>query len=598
MVRSLIRCGAAAVVFGLGACKLEVSNPNNPGTAQVKATPADLENFLGAQYRRWHTAMYGSLSNVWGMANVQSFEDYSSLSNNCMGQRVGIPRASNDNSVGNGCATEQRRVYFTEAEVARSVSDVLRRMNETGFTFGSAAEDARNRAFAEFLRGLAMGYNALVYDSASVISPDDPLQASGAAEPGELSDYKHVMTAALDALQKSIDAATAATAAGGSNGFPLPSTWMFTPNSMTSAEFIKVVRSYRARLRANVARNPAERAAVDWDAVIADAQNGITADHYNTTNTITGPFNVWVNQFHTFTTWHQMTPFIIGMADSSGTYATWVASPLSSRGSGTLFFMQTADQRFPQGATRAAQLADFDINSLAPPNGTGCASAATPCKRYFDNRPSGNDNTSGSSWGWSNYDFVRFFSWRTSGDGGTGQNGKFPFFTKAELDMLQAEGLIRKGNYAAAAALINITRTSCGPTPTPGCTTRPAGNGTVGVGGGLPAITVFDGTTSVPGGNACVPKVPVNATSAGGGTLTCGNMFEAMKWEKRIETAYTHFAAWFLDSRGWGDLPAGTGLHWAPPYEDLQARYRTGTQIYSTGGPTGNAVAPTSSYGW
>ena len=34
-------------------------------------------------------------------------------------------------------------------------------------------------------------------------------------------------------------------------------------------------------------------------------------------------------------------------------------------------------------------------------------------------------------------------------------------------------------------------------------------------------------------------------------------MMEAMKYEKRIEEAYTHFAAWYLDERGWGDLPQG-----------------------------------------
>ena len=50
--------------------------------------------------------------------------------------------------------------------------------------------------------------------------------------------------------------------------------------------------------RADVARTPAERGAVDWDAVIADAQNGITSDHFNTTNVTNGPFNGIVNQLY------------------------------------------------------------------------------------------------------------------------------------------------------------------------------------------------------------------------------------------------------------------------------------------------------------
>jgi hypothetical protein len=75
-------------------------------------------------------------------------------------------------------------------------------------------------------------------------------------------------------------------------------------------------------------------------------------------------------------------------------------------------------------------------------------------------------------------------------------------------------------------------------------------------------------------------------------------MMEAMKYEKRIETAFTHFAAWFLDMRGWGDLPQGTGLYWAVPYQDLQARGRPVSAIYSTGGGVNPGSAVRGTYGW
>lgn len=559
MMRSLIRLGAVAGVAILAACDLVVQNPNQPETARVLKSASDVESLLGSYYLRWHTAMYGSLSNVWGMAAVQSFEDFSSLSNNCMGQRISIPRASNDNSVGNGCATEQRRIYFIESEVARISSSILAKLNDPAFTLGSPAQDARARAFAEFLRGIALGYVALVHDSGAVVKPE-----MSAEDPGTLVSYKELADEAYSALQKSIDAASLS--AAGANGFPLPSTWIPSPTTFTSAEFIRLVRSYRARIRANMARTPAERAAVNWDAVIADAQAGITADHINITNITTGPFNSWVGQFLTYTTWHQMTPFVVGMADNSGSYASWLATPLDTRGQGTPFFMTTDDKRFPQGATRAAQQADFAI--------TSCSAAGSTCKRYFANRPTAQDQTSGASWGWSNYDFTRFYPWRTAGDAGTGQQGRFPFFTKAELDLLQAEGQYRKGNYAAAAALINNTRVA---------------------NGGLPPITAFDATSPVPGGTNCVPKVPQGPAFS---TVACGSMFEALKWEKRIETAYTHFAAWFLDMRGWGDLPEGTGVHWPAPFEDLQARGRAGAGIYSTGGSGNYGAAPKGTYGW
>lgn len=589
MIRSVIRYGALAGIVGLGACDLLVNNPNSPGTPQVKTTPADLENFLGTQYRRWSTGLYSN-AGVWAMANIQSFENFSTLANNCQNARYPVPKTApgNNNQVGNTCAGDQGVIYFRLSESGRGAADVLKAL-DGGLTFGTEAQDQRGRSFAEFLRGVSLGYLAIVYDSAAIIRADDPFTSAGTAEPGELSSYVDVMAEALSALDASIAAANASISAGGTGGFPLPSGWMFTVSPMTGPEFIKVVRSYAARLRAQVARTPAERAAVNWDQVIADAQAGITADHRITTSTVTGPNNAWVGQTYAYATWHQLSPFIWGMADNSGSYAAWIATPLSSRGQGTPFFMTTPDQRFPQGADRTAQRADFAL--------TQCTNANQVCKRYFLNRAT--SDPPGNNWGASQYDAARHYSWRTSG-GTAPQSGPFPFILLAEINLLEAEGHYRKGNFAAAGALINRTRTACGPGGVPaGCTTRPVGNGVTGdPGGGLPAITVFDATTVVPGGANCVPKTPVNADNAGGGTVTCGNLWEALKWEKRVETAFTHWGGWFLDSRGWGDLAETVPFHWAPPFEELQSRFRIGAQIYSTGGPNPTGGAAKSGYGW
>ena len=560
MNRTLIRHATFAVVIGLSlsACDLVVKNPNQPETERVLASSTDVESLLGSYYKRFHEGPYRTTGSVYLMTGVMSFENYSSLANNCLGARAGIPRAPNDNAIGNVCGTEQLRIYSIESEVARVASSILATLDKPGFSLGSTNQDNRAKAFAQFLRGLSIGYLALVHDSAAVVSPTtSPEDAS------ELVAYPAVMAAAIDALDKAIVHATAS--GTGSSGFPLPATWIPSSTTFTSAEFVRLVRSYRARFRANVARSTTERAAVNWDLVIADAQNGITANHDNITSTTAGPFNSPVGQLYSYTTWHQMTPFVIGMADNSGSYASWIAKPLADRGSDGAFFMTTPDLRFPQGASRAAQQADFAI--------TSCNAASTKCKRYFVNRPAGLDNFSGNGWGWSNYDHARFWSWRTSGDGGTAQNGQVPFMVKTEMDMLEAEGHIRKGNFAAAAALINKTR----------------------VPNGLDALTAFDAASPVPGGADCVPKIPVGPNF---NTIACGNMFEAMKYEKRIETGYTHFAAWFMDMRGWGDLAQGTGVHWAVPYQDLQARARPASAIYSTGGGTNPGSAPRGTYGW
>lgn len=592
-MRILIRYVGLLGAIGIAACDLDVNNPNDPETERVLGTPTDVEALAGAQYKRWHEGVYTNLGNVWGMAAVQSFENYSALANNCQNQRNPIPRPANDNSIGNGCGSEQRRVYDIENEVQRTAVNVLERIQAPGFNLGSAARNKRAEAMAEFARGLALGYLALIYDSSAVVSlqiPEEdclPDALSGVCT-GRLRGYMEVMDSAYVGLDRAIAATNAAVAAD-AGVFPIPQAWIPTTDNLDGPGLIRLIRSYKARFRANVARNPAERAAVDWAQVIQDAQNGITSDHNNITNRTTGPFKTWVSQWHTFATWHQMTPFVIGMADTSGRYAAWIAQPLQDRGNTGSFLMATPDLRFPQGANRAAQQADFSIGS--------CGGASQVCKRRFRNRPTSADQFQGQGWGWSNYDFVRFRSWATSGDGGGARNGPIVFFTKAENNLLEAEGHIRLGNYAAAADLIDRTRTA-GMV----CVANCSGTGTpvlVAAGGGLPALSgvVNDNTTPVPGGNACVPKVPVGPNFD---TVQCGNLMEAMKWEKRVETIQTHFAAWLLDMRGWGDLPEGTPVHWAPPYQDLQARGFAASEIYNTGGSglgnPGTAVKGT--YGW
>ena len=79
-----------------------------------------------------------------------------------------------------------------------------------------------------------------------------------------------------------------------------------------------------------------------------------------------------------------------------------------------------------------------------PPAGSGL---------YFRNRPSGED-TPAQPWGTSQYDHFRFWGYTVKNF----IDYAWPVITKTEMDMLAAEGHIRKGNFAAAATLINLTR--------------------------------------------------------------------------------------------------------------------------------------------
>lgn len=583
MIRNLIRYGAlAGVTVALAACDLDVRNPNDPETERVLASAVDAEALLGSYYRRWHSGVYTGLGNVNGMAAVMSLENYSSLANNCQNLRASIPRPANDNNISNACQGEQQRLYFIMGEVNRVASNIYNATLADGFSIGaSAARKLRMQSFAQFLRGLSLGYVAMYYDSAAVVSI-----GQAGDDPGTLIGYMNVMDSAYSALDSAISLATQADAATGADGFPIPQEWIPTSDDLDGPYFRRLVRSYKARFRAGVARNPTERAAVNWTEVIADATNGITADHDNITSTTAGPFYGWGAQWQSRGLWHQMPPFFIGMADNlSGNYEAWIAQTLDSRGTTGPLLVVSSDLRFPQGATRAAQQADFLY--------TSCDAANSVCERYFVNRPANEDQSAGVTWGQSQYDYVRPRSWFVSGDGSGAQNGSYVFMRKAEMDLLAAEGYLRANDIASALPLINATRTA------------PLDGAGKAQGGGLPALTAAaDGGIT---GAGCIPEIPVGAVHSGGGTVVCAGAapahafapnrahFEAMKYEKRLETIQSHFGAWFLDGRGWGDIPEGTPVQWAVPYQDLQARQ---LPVYSIGGAGSPGSAPQSVYGW
>jgi hypothetical protein len=523
---ALILSGAAFLV----ACQkepLSVDNTNQPDVARAYGTPAGVETIVSKLYQQLYNGQYGSSDDIWTQTITMSFESHSQLGNFGMGTRAAIPRAPIDNSIGNTVAAGNFRDFDFLSRNARSATNAIAAIDaymRDGLTVATPQQDARAKAFAWFNLGYALGQLSLLYDSAAVISPQTPVDTIP-----QFSSAADVNKAALAALDSALAWVAKAT------GQSIPADWVSDPagNSLTMARFTQLVRSFKARYRAGVARTPAERVAVDWPQVIADATNGITSDFVVQVNATTGWSGAVMTQLRTGSTWSQMTPFILGMADTSGGYRAWLAQPLAQR---TPFLMLTPDKRFPAGETRAAQnAASGGSNKGGPPAGSIL---------YFRNRPTGED-TPAEPWGTWYYDNHRFWA-----IGAAGGNGPFIVLSVAENDMLAAEGYLRANNFAAAAPLIDKYR----------------------VRAGLPSVAgITNLTASVPGGNACVPQVPVGPSFT---TSACGNIFEAMKWEKRVETAFTGYAQWFVDARGWGDLVRGTPVEWPVPYQELYARQR------------------------
>jgi hypothetical protein len=548
MNKTYIRAASAAVCAALlAACTtgnvLNVPNDNSPDVARAYGTPAGVESLIGGLYQQMNNAW--NTTNDEPAAQMIALEGFATVANFCMNVRAAVPPNPIVNDRGNQCDGGNFTDFSRFQKLARNSANLvlaLDALNKANASTGTPAEDARDRGFAQFVDGIALGNVALMYDSAAIVTN---VVRSDSVPP--LSGYQQVMTGALAELDSAIATAGGAAAAA---AFPLPATWI-NGNGMTQAQWVQFIHSWKARLRAGVARTPTERAAVNWANVIADATAGITGD---ISVTMGGGWSCSYNcsQMYSSNGWHEMSLMILGMGDTSGVYAGFIGTSFVTR-DGSQLTIHSPDLRLPQGATRAAQQADTPIgnNSFTP-------------GRYFANRPTSGDFP-GPGYGTSQYDHKRWLAvFKAKAVGPVVQ------FSKAENDMLAAEGDIRTGAYAAAATLINTSRALHG----------------------LPAVGVADNTTPIAGGAGCVPQVPQGPAFT---TTACGNLMEAMKWEKRMETAYVNYASWFHDSRGWGDLVYGMPTEWPVPNEEMDSRQEP---FYNLGGIGNPGSAGHGTYGF
>ena len=514
--------------------RLAVENLSDPDIGRVFATGASIESTIGAGYQTVHNAM-ANTNNLPGV-EVFGLESYSSLNNFNLGTRSAIPRLPINNVIGAPSIFAEFTALSKEARLIVNAMDALDVLVKSGKTIGTPARDMRARSFGFFVAGISLGWLAIMYDSAAIVAPRMPTDSIP-----PLSSAADVGKAAIVMLDSALAIANNPAAA---SGFPLEASWMGNASGFSLDQYRRIIRSFRARFRAGLPRTPAQAALVDWAKVIEDAENGIQTNFMVNTGSSTGWSVGYQVTRYQDATWSEMSMMYMGMADVSGAYANFIAADYSRKNG--WFLVITPDQRWPQGTTRAAQ----NAASVQPTSVTS--------KPYIQNRPLAND-VSGDGWGISFYDYFRYRYIKVNSN-----SGAYPEFLKAENDLLAAEGYIRTGNLAAAAAKIDLTRVA---------------------NGGLPALSgvITSATQPVPGGASCVPQVPT-----GTGTVACGNIMEAMKYEKRIETMFSGFGRFWTDSRGWGDLVEGTALEFPVPYQEMQSRQKP---YYLLGAGFGSAAA-------
>lgn len=166
--------------------------------------------------------------------------------------------------------------------------------------------------------------------------------------------------------------------------------------------------------------------------------------------------------------------------------------------------------------------------------------------KYYGNSPF---PASRGIWTFSNYLDYRWHDIRNG-------RGTFPDFVGMEVDFIRAEAWYRLGQFDNVREVVNQYRAN----------------------GGLPPFVTNENPD---GPDACVPQMPDGS---------CGDLWEALKYEKRIENYHYGSASEYMDDRGWGDLVSGTLLDIPVPGSELLLMLM---QIYTFGGNAGNgAPAP------
>jgi hypothetical protein len=306
MTTRLSSVSVLLIAFVAVACKdpLTAKNFNNPDVERVFQQPASIEQTLGTGYQVCRNVEKGA--DMTAQMATMSLESYSQLGNFNMGLRGAIPRSP---ILNNKSAEQALNGNFSGwSRAGRLQANALKQLDrikeERTTALSSPAADLRARALGFFNIACNMGYLALAYDSAGII---DHIMESDFVP--ELSGYNEVMAAVIANLDSSIAIASTA-GSDATGGFPTAAGW-FSGTTLTKDRFIQLAKSFRARFRAGVARTPQERQAVNWAAVAADAEGGLTADLTVTIGAATGwNIGVQTSTFYQDAGWSQLSPFI------------------------------------------------------------------------------------------------------------------------------------------------------------------------------------------------------------------------------------------------------------------------------------------------
>ena len=508
--RTLAASAIGASVLAAGCLELGVENSNSPSETDVFTTPSNLESVIGSTWGIfWGVAQGARANSTYPVTQLSALGEETTSADAAVHEVIQEPRIPyNNRDAGQWAA---RKPWYDLYEVIANSRDALKSI-ESGVKIGAVnaanpngADTPRAKVFAKMTMGLAHLYVGLMIDSGFVT--DENTDADTFVY--ELKPYPELIAHGIAQLEEAIAEAKAAP-----TNFTLPATWI-NDQTYSRDDLVRFMTSYIVRGRVYGARNPAERAAVDWTRVLALLDQGLTATRALQVQAVLTNSNTWSTnvQRTQLQTNARVDYRLIGPADTSGNYQRWLAAPLGER-------------------------RDFQI--LTPDRRIHAASGPTAAGTIFGYLAT---QTMSSALGTYMHSRYRGIKWGTT----YYQTGLIQTMNATEMDFIRAEALYRLGRRAEAATIINKTRVANGK---------------------LPEVTI-DGP---PPGSACVPKKDDG---------TCGDLWDALMYEKRIETFGLEPLIPFADRRGWGLMLKGSLIQFPVTGRELQT---LGKPVYTYGG--------------
>jgi len=478
-----------SLTVSLSSCMdLEVTDPNALGITTVFTNASNTEAALIGAFKAFTLTSRGTCPTLplEIYANVQTSTSATYLE---FSQEPRIPINNRDNL---NCLS--RYIFNQHYEAAAGAREAFIGIRDNKLIFGPQSTqfpqgrdtDSR-KIFARFVVAVSQLQLALLHDQAYVT---DTITPGFNQIVQELTPWPQVLANAKAQLQAAIVEARKAA------DFTLP-TLFINGRPTTRDELIRVMQSYLVRADVYSPRTPQQRAAVNWAAVLARLDSGVTRDFGLIADpAIAGTASTYItNSFAQSTV--RLSNRYVGPADTSGTYQRWLGQTVATRNSIQIF---TPDRRIS------------NTTLTVPMTGVGRINRVTSTMSSAAN----------GAYLTSQYRHVRYLN--AAAD--SGSRTFVPVVALQEMQFIRAEALWRLGRFAEAAAIINPTRVAAGLRPVD--------------------------ANGPPAGRDCVPRKDDG---------TCGSLFDAIQYEKRMELfPYDGYTNYF-DARGWGRLLPGTPLH-------------------------------------